>query len=176
MKDLVLKFPWLGGLTLAASRIVNTLFEKEQHYGGSWQARGGVGAFMMMCRKWDRIEKVVGQDHKYDVFEALQINTGDVMDDVDDLIGYLLLIRARHDIASGGPSEVPGVISTRTSGPTWELSLEGIVTEPDAFGYEGFPVINISEESAHMLLDHKVGSVLNTDPSRNCVTLQLSAK
>ena len=31
----------------------------EESYGDSWKRRGGVGAFMMLARKWDRIEKQV---------------------------------------------------------------------------------------------------------------------
>lgn len=31
----------------------------EEQYGSSWMQRGGVGAFMMLARKWDRIERAV---------------------------------------------------------------------------------------------------------------------
>ena len=31
------------------------LEEAEKSYGDSWKKRGGVGAFMMLARKWDRI-------------------------------------------------------------------------------------------------------------------------
>ena len=36
---------------------IETLVEKEDDYGDSWKRRGGIGAFMMLARKWDRIEK-----------------------------------------------------------------------------------------------------------------------
>jgi len=35
---------------------VRELVEAEKSYGDSWRKRGGVGAFMMLARKWDRIE------------------------------------------------------------------------------------------------------------------------
>ena len=35
---------------------VQKLHEAEKSYGNSWKQRGGVGAFMMLARKWDRIE------------------------------------------------------------------------------------------------------------------------
>ena len=94
-QNLLERFPWLDFLADTAKKIVNTLMEKEQHYEGSWQKRGGVGAFMMMCRKWDRIESITAR-HGYDVFKAQEENMGEIGDDLDDLIGYLLLIRAEH--------------------------------------------------------------------------------
>ena len=72
-----------------------TLFEKEKSYGGSWKKRGGVGAFMMLARKWDRIEQQV-QEHGYDVFTAIE-NDGAVdgiLDDIRDLRRYLFLVDA----------------------------------------------------------------------------------
>ena len=38
---------------------VHKLHEAEKSYGNSWKQRGGVGAFMMLARKWDRLEKHV---------------------------------------------------------------------------------------------------------------------
>lgn len=69
--------------------------KKDAEYGGSWQRRGGVGAFMMACRKWDRIEQLV-QQYKYDVFQAAAEDSREegILDDLRDLRGYLLLIEA----------------------------------------------------------------------------------
>ena len=74
-----------------AEVIVSTVARKDKDYGGSWRKRGGIGAFMVMARKWDRIEKLCSAKG-YDIFTALTINDGDIRDDVEDLIGYLLLI------------------------------------------------------------------------------------
>lgn len=77
---------------ILAHNIVRTVEKKDADYGSSWKARGGVGAFMMAARKWDRIENMTKQGG-YDIFRVLTLNTGDIADDIDDLIGYLLLIR-----------------------------------------------------------------------------------
>lgn len=87
------EFPWLRHIDPICKKICWTLRKKEVHYKGSWQKRGGPGAFMMLARKWDRIESIA-QEHGYDIFEAMMKNNGDIVDDIDDLIGYLVLCRA----------------------------------------------------------------------------------
>lgn len=69
------------------------LEEKGRTYGDSWRKRGGVGAFMMLSRKWDRIENIA-QGAGYDIFKAATANTGDILDDIQDLRRYLLLVEA----------------------------------------------------------------------------------
>lgn len=83
----------------------------ERNYGSSWKKRGGVGAFMMLSRKWDRIENALRpQDDDearanlkssqdvvpYDIFGAI---AGDprsegIIDDIRDLRRYLLLVES----------------------------------------------------------------------------------
>lgn len=82
-------------LAQVADADVARLREKDAQYGGSWQRRGGVGAFMMAARKWDRIEKAM-EITSYDIFAAIR---GDqrpegIIDDIRDLRGYLILIEA----------------------------------------------------------------------------------
>ena len=48
---------------------VEELVEAEKSYGNSWRKRGGVGAFMMLARKWDRIENQV-KGTNFDIFSA----------------------------------------------------------------------------------------------------------
>ncbi|MAK38150.1 MAG: hypothetical protein CMC15_18465, partial [Flavobacteriaceae bacterium] len=48
---------------------IRALAKAEQSYGDSWKKRGGVGAFMMLARKWDRLETQVSAKN-FDVFEA----------------------------------------------------------------------------------------------------------
>lgn len=79
-------------LELANNDVV-VLEEKGKSYGDSWKKRGGVGAFMMAARKWDRIENIV-EAHGYDIFTAGHANTGDILDDIADLRRYFLLIEA----------------------------------------------------------------------------------
>ena len=74
---------------------VDALHEAEQSYGDSWRQRGGVGAFMMLARKWDRLEKQTN-DFGYDIFAAINDDTRDegILDDIRDLRRYLLLVES----------------------------------------------------------------------------------
>jgi hypothetical protein len=67
----------------------------EESYGDSWKQRGGVGAFMMLARKWDRLEKQVNE-HNYDVFAAITYDSREegILDDIRDLRRYLFLVEA----------------------------------------------------------------------------------
>jgi hypothetical protein len=64
-------------------------------YGDSWKKRGGVGAFMMFARKWDRLERRA-QDHGYNVFTAIRSDhrREGTIDDIRDLRRYLALVEA----------------------------------------------------------------------------------
>ncbi len=86
---------------------VQVLKEKGASYGDSWRSRGGVGAFMMMARKWDRIENQC-KSHKFDVFTAAEVYTGadGILDDIADLRRYLLLVE--EHILSNGLEEATG--------------------------------------------------------------------
>lgn len=75
-----------------ANHVCDVVETKDKDYGSSWKKRGGAGAFMMAARKWDRIENLAGKE-AYNIFRSLETNKGDIADDIDDLIGYLLLIR-----------------------------------------------------------------------------------
>lgn len=97
------KFPWLRGVYSTAEMISDTLVEKETHYQGSWQQRGGQGAFFMMARKWDRIENIARAE-QFNIFEALRKGSGDVEDDIKDLIGYLLLV-LQHPMSDPMPED-----------------------------------------------------------------------
>src|SRR3982750_1437901 len=89
------------------------LIKGDPKYGYSWKARGGVGAFMMLARKFDRLNyslspnseanslanlgKWLGKDvSPWDVLGALAADTRSegVIDDIRDLRRYLLLIEA----------------------------------------------------------------------------------
>lgn len=79
----------------------------QQSYGNSWKSRGGVGAFMMLARKWDRMEnrlKVFINNSRagrrdvssFDIFGHIaedQRSEG-IIDDVRDLRRYLMLVEA----------------------------------------------------------------------------------
>ena len=78
-----------------AAEDVDKLDIAEQSYGDSWKQRGGIGAFMMAARKWDRLEKQVTA-HGYDIFKAMQADTRPegILDDIRALRRYLFLIDA----------------------------------------------------------------------------------
>ena len=76
-----------------ANTDVAKLKHAQESYGDSWRSRGGVGAFMMLARKWDRIENQVSKDG-YDIFKTIYddpSNSG-ILDDIRDLRRYLLLV------------------------------------------------------------------------------------
>lgn len=84
-----------------------TLYSKGKTYGDSWKKRGGTGAFMMLARKWDRIENQCAKE-KYDVFTAVDKSSkcDGLLDDIRDLRAYLLLVedhivnKAKHPYAT----------------------------------------------------------------------------
>lgn len=73
----------------------------EKSYGNSWKKRGGVGAFMMLARKWDRLENQVNR-HDWDVFTAIKNDTRveGILDDIKDLRRYLLLVESEMALRS----------------------------------------------------------------------------
>ena len=81
-----------AGLALEDER---ELHKAEKSYGDSWKQRGGVGAFMMLARKWDRLERQVSKTG-YDVFEAIleDDRPEGIIDDIRDLRRYLFLVDA----------------------------------------------------------------------------------
>ena len=83
-------------LRMIARADVTILEDKGKSYGSSWRKRGGVGAFMMLARKWDRIENQM-EAAGYDIFEPVRKEmvagaTDGLLDDIRDLRRYLLLV------------------------------------------------------------------------------------
>lgn len=79
---------------------VAALHEKEKTYRGSWKKRGGVGAFMMLARKWDRIEEMLSYNDgtQFNIFAAIEArrngDDGTVLAEIRDLRRYLVLVEA----------------------------------------------------------------------------------
>lgn len=94
---IALVLPAWDGVASIAVRDVLILQVKDRQYGSSWKKRGGVGAYMMLARKWDRIEtalKVPGTDDYRSIFS---VGTEDkrkenILEDIADLRRYLLLV------------------------------------------------------------------------------------
>ena len=96
----------MGFLKDVALEDVAKLEEAEKSYGGSWKKRGGIGAFMMLARKWDRLENQV-KGKNWDIFRVAEEDTRveGVIDDIRDLRRYLLLVEAElRARANGGSS------------------------------------------------------------------------
>ena len=76
----------------------------EKSYGNSWEKRGGVGAFMMLARKWDRIENQV-RKFNYNIFDVIYDDPSPegILDDIGDLRRYLFLVEARMREELGSP-------------------------------------------------------------------------
>ena len=85
-----------------AQHDINSLIESEKSYGDSWKRRGGTGAFMMLARKFDRIEQQA-ESCNYDIFEAGRRYDGEngLVDDIGDLRRYLFLVE--HHIRYSQP-------------------------------------------------------------------------
>lgn len=126
-----------------------TLVEKGRSYGDSWKRRGGVGAFMMLARKWDRIENIAKSDG-WDIFGCASRNEGDILDDIRDLRRYLTLVEHEvlrdpwREMAPSGLDElitdVDGLLAQRSD------PLAGSCAQTDAeiaqsLRYEGFEFV-----------------------------------
>lgn len=101
-------------LEAVAAFDVATLRRKESTYQGSWKRRGGVGAFMMMARKWDRLEQILRTHEKeYDVFSCVQTqdnaDDGSALAELRDLRQYLLLVEAELQSRGGSYQFIKGV-------------------------------------------------------------------
>jgi hypothetical protein len=93
---------------IAFSDVVQ-LMQKDKEYRGSWKKRGGIGAFMMLARKWDRIEAQT-EEKGYDIFLALQeMKKEGLLDDIGDLRRYLLLVEMEMQIRTATEHEMMAV-------------------------------------------------------------------
>ena len=95
--------PIINNVLGLANQDVEGLHESEQSYGDSWKQRGGVGAFMMLARKWDRLEKQ-GTEYNYDVVQAAaeDMREEGILDDISDLRRYLFLVEAEVRMRQNG--------------------------------------------------------------------------
>lgn len=95
----------LSAIMDVAQSDVKGLETAQKSYGDSWKKRGGVGAYMMLARKWDRIENRVSQPaalqgsvvvNAWDIFEHIGADdrAEGLIDDIRDLRRYLLLVEA----------------------------------------------------------------------------------
>jgi|TARA_Y100000114_G_scaffold84686_1_gene78229 hypothetical protein len=104
-----------------AQNDLQALQRAEQSYGDSWKRRGGVGAFMMLARKFDRVEHQSNK-HGWDVFEAGAVYSGEagLLDDIRDLRRYLLLVEQEILLQTEDTTEDDTTNDNETVGDTYE--------------------------------------------------------
>lgn len=69
------------------------LMHAQGSYGESWIKRGGIGAFMNLARKWDRIQMSCKRAG-WDIMKALEMDRRPegLIDDLRDLRDYIILV------------------------------------------------------------------------------------
>jgi len=119
-----------------AEELVKYVNDKDVQYGSSWRKRGGPGAFMVIARKWDRIEQACEKETaKYDIFNVFkeEDRRETILDDCLDLVGYLLIL-VEHMIEIGHVTGIKELhMSFVSSTPMVESEPSGM-TKP--FGFE----------------------------------------
>lgn len=100
---------YLRHLPALARQDVTVLLQKDREYGSSWKRRGGVGAFFVAIRKADRLEESARRYH-YNIFAALHADgrPESILDDIQDLRRYLLLIEAEFLEQQAQQQAAPG--------------------------------------------------------------------
>ena len=87
---------------------VTALEEAEKSYGDSWKRRGGTDSFMILARKWDRIENQCKRV-EFNILNACEFDkrSEGIMDDIRDLRRYLILVEQEMVQRVGVVPEVP---------------------------------------------------------------------
>jgi len=82
-------------IPVIAQEDADGLLKAHESYGDSWKKRGGVGAYMVMIRKFDRMERAV-EKAGWDIFKAVEADprVEGLVDDIRDARRYLLLIES----------------------------------------------------------------------------------
>ncbi len=127
----------LHRLSFITKELVKYVNDKDIQYGSSWRKRGGAGAFMVIARKWDRIEQACETRHpaKYDIFDVFETDgrSETILDDCLDLVGYLLIL-VEHMI------EIDHVTGIKELNMSFVSSTQTGETEPSGmtnpFGFE----------------------------------------
>lgn len=85
----------LQHITPIAQEDAAGLLKAHESYGNSWKKRGGVGAYIIMIRKFDRME-LTCEKFGWNIFEAVRQDprAEGIIDDIRDLRRYLNLIEA----------------------------------------------------------------------------------
>ena len=117
---------YLDQFASIAQNDIETIKEKERSYGSTWKQRGGISAFMVFARKWDRIERRVAthvgaadgapaaaRDNIFEHITADRRAEG-VINDIRDLRRYLMLVEA--EMAARGAVQIGTARDNREAG------------------------------------------------------------
>ena len=115
-------------------RDLKSLMQKERDYGRSWMRRGGIGAYMVSVRKFDRIEKAIEREGEgqYDIFARIKQDSREegILDDIRDYRAYLLLIEEELMYRGAIPDVLPRVSDMQkdmVKGSTMSLGSDGVI-------------------------------------------------
>lgn len=148
---------YLNWLQEIADSDVASLEKSEKNYGDSWKKRGGVGAYMMACRKFDRLEKAMSEHYGYDVFNGIEgDNRGEgILDDIRDLRRYLMLIEA--EMCDRGAIEPSSTTRSNANSPLGKA----------AKNYQKTVEFNAKPgENVHVRPDKKIGAFILQEADR----------
>lgn len=89
---------YLDHIHKVAQEDAEGLRKAHQDYGSSCLKRGGVGLFMMLARKWDRLENLLSKSGagQWNILEAIKQDSRPegIIDDIRDLRRYLNIVEA----------------------------------------------------------------------------------
>ena len=90
----------------------------RRSYGESWINRGGVGAFMNLARKWDRVSQAC-ERAGWDILKALEMDRRPegLIDDLRDLRDYCILVDEYWTRGSEAPQYIKEVAPLRDDDP-----------------------------------------------------------
>ncbi len=158
-------------------------------YGDSWKKRGGVGAFMMLARKWDRLENrlthppQVVEEHTdgdfamkvsqpafdlYDIFKAILTDqrAEGIINDIRDLRRYLVLVEAELIVQGAALPEEPKDVVVKDDSETADtVPALAIVDQTKSDEYELGKAINEVDQEQTITIHDPV------DPTRYKTTL-----
>lgn len=121
------RFEYHHYLRSVAEADISYIEKKDVSYGASWKKRGGVGAFMMLARKWDRLEEMVKKHGgatdavPWNIFSWIRAENkewakdggryvgqdGTVLAEIRDLRRYLLMVEAEMVWQDAIPNPYP---------------------------------------------------------------------
>jgi len=143
-----------NGLRNICGADTQQLISARKSYGESWCKRGGVGAYMNLARKWDRLDKAA-QDNGYNIFDAIVSDSRaeGTIDDLRDLRHYLLLVEEKLMTMGDVPEQYVKEIKVKDPVP----AFGGKLSDNLAQGRNIQPLVTAAEEFLQEVSDRLSG-------------------